>query len=73
MLFCLQFQEVSYHYQIISSTDLAFELRLLGVDAIIIFGLATEICVASTARDAVANGFLTAIVEDARYKSSQLC
>ncbi|MFC4726953.1 bifunctional nicotinamidase/pyrazinamidase [Coralloluteibacterium thermophilus] len=46
-------------------TGLAEWLRAMGADTVHVVGLAAEVCVAYTARDAAEQGFRTAIVEDA--------
>lgn len=52
-------------------TGLAEWLQAMGVDEVHIAGLAAEICVAYTARDAAELGFKTAIVEDGTFPLSQ--
>ncbi|MCL2631694.1 MAG: bifunctional nicotinamidase/pyrazinamidase [Coriobacteriia bacterium] len=47
-----------------SSTGLAEYLRSQGVVAVTIVGLATDYCVAATARDAIAEGFATTVVAE---------
>jgi len=53
------------------STGLADWLRGMAVDEVHIAGLAAEICVAYTARDAVEEGFATTVLEDATMPLSQ--
>ncbi len=45
-------------------TDLDQTLRTLGVDVVLVTGIATSVCVLPTALDAVSHDFLTVIVED---------
>jgi nicotinamidase-related amidase len=45
-------------------TDLDQTLRTLGVDSVVITGLATHICILSTALDAVASDFKAIVIED---------
>ncbi len=45
-------------------TDLDQTLRLWGVDIAVVTGIATHICVLSTAMDAVAHDFRSVIIED---------
>lgn len=52
-------------YSGFDGTDLDQRLRSLGVERVVIGGLATELCVASTARDAVRLGYGAAILMDA--------
>lgn len=52
-------------------TGLAEWLRAMGVEAVHIGGLAAEICVAYTARDAAEQHFKVAIIEDATRPLSQ--
>lgn len=45
-------------------TDLDQTLRMLGVDTVFVTGIATHICVLTTALDVVSNDFRAIIVED---------
>jgi nicotinamidase/pyrazinamidase len=45
-------------------TDLDLTLRTLGVDTVLVTGIATPICVLTTALDAVSHDFSAIIVED---------
>jgi nicotinamidase-related amidase len=45
-------------------TDLDQTLRLLGADTVFLTGIATHVCVLSTAFDALSNDFAVRIVED---------
>ncbi len=45
-------------------TDLDQTLRMHGVDAVFVTGIATHVCVLTTALDAVSNDFRAVIVED---------
>jgi len=45
-------------------TDLELILRSRGIDTIIVTGIATNVCVESTARDALFNDYYVVIVED---------
>jgi biuret amidohydrolase len=47
------------------STDLEARLRRLDVNAVVVCGLTTDVCVASTARGAADRNFETIVVEDA--------
>lgn len=47
-----------------SSTGLAEYLREQGVGAVTVLGLATDYCVAATARDALAEGFATTVASE---------
>lgn len=47
-----------------SKTELEGELRARGVTVVFVCGLATDVCVAATARDALRLGLLTALVDD---------
>lgn len=51
-------------------TDLDQTLRLLGADTVFLTGIATHICVLSTAFDALSNDFAVRIVEDCCAASS---
>jgi ureidoacrylate peracid hydrolase len=46
-------------------TDLDIVLRSLGIDTVVITGLATSSCVLSTARDAIAHDYRTIVLGDA--------
>lgn len=46
-------------------TDLAKDLKALGVDTLLITGLSTSGCVRATALDALCHGFIPLVVEDA--------
>lgn len=48
-----------------NSTGIEWLLRNLGVETIVVIGMATDMCVESTARDAADRGFNAIIVEDA--------
>ncbi len=52
-------------------TGLAEWLRAMGVDTVHIAGLAAEVCVAYTARDAAEQGFRVAVMEDCTRALSQ--
>lgn len=52
-------------YSGFDGTDLAQRLRELGVRRIVVAGLATDYCVAATARDALAQGFGVLLATDA--------
>jgi nicotinamidase/pyrazinamidase len=45
-------------------TDLDITLREWGIDTIVLGGVATEVCILSTAYDAVCNNFHTIVLED---------
>ena len=45
-------------------TDLDQTLRILGVDTVLVTGIATHVCVLATALDAVSHDFQAVIVED---------
>ncbi len=45
-------------------TDLDQTLRLRGVDTVVIAGIATQVCVLTTALDALSNDFRAYIIED---------
>lgn len=47
------------------STDLEAQLRRIGVNTVVVCGLTTDVCVASTARGAADRNFETIVVEDA--------
>jgi len=51
-------------YSAFYATDLDLLLRELGVDTLILTGVATEICVQHTAADAFYRGFNVVVVED---------
>ena len=51
-------------YSGFQGTDLAKRLRALGVDHLIIGGLATDYCVKETAKDGLKEGFSIEIIED---------
>ena len=53
-----------YNNDRLSSTGLAEYLRASGVGSVTIVGLATDYCVAATARDAVAESFTTTVVSE---------
>ncbi len=46
-------------------TGLAGLLRERGIDAVVVVGLAADVCVAATAQDAAANGFTTTVAWNA--------
>lgn len=48
-----------------NSTGIEWLLRNLGIDTLFVVGMATDMCVETTARDAADRGFDVAIVEDA--------
>lgn len=52
-------------YSAFSGTDLARQLRLLGIRRLAIGGLATDYCVLGTVRDALAAGFAVVLLADA--------
>lgn len=45
-------------------TDLDLSLRSLGVDAVVLTGISSLVCVLATAFDAIANGFAATILSD---------
>ena len=45
-------------------TDMDQTLRTLGVDTVVVTGLATHVCILSTALDAVASDFKAIVIED---------
>jgi nicotinamidase-related amidase len=49
----------------LNSTMLDQTLRNMGVEALIVSGVTTDVCVETTARDAADRGFQVIIVEDA--------
>ncbi|HYM68661.1 MAG TPA: cysteine hydrolase [bacterium] len=48
-----------------TSTGIDQDLRHLGIEALVVTGVSTEVCVESTARDAADRGYECVIVEDA--------
>jgi ureidoacrylate peracid hydrolase len=52
-------------YSAFHQTDLAATLRAKGVDTVVVTGIMSTVCVESTARAAVFDGFHTVIAEDA--------
>lgn len=48
-----------------NSTGIEWLLRNLGVETLVVAGMATDMCVETTARDAADRGFATIVVEDA--------
>ena len=52
-------------YSAFDGTGLAERLRKLGVDRVVIGGLATDYCVLATVRDALREGFEVVVLEDA--------
>jgi nicotinamidase-related amidase len=48
-----------------NSTGIEWLLRNMGIDALVVVGLATDMCVETTARDAADRGFDVIVVEDA--------
>jgi len=52
-------------YSGFAGTDLAARLRNLGVERLVLCGLATDYCVRATALEALRNGFEAAVVTDA--------
>lgn len=48
-----------------NSTGIEWLLRNLGVETLVVVGMATDMCVETTARDAADRGFATIVVEDA--------
>jgi nicotinamidase-related amidase len=54
------------------STDLEARLRRLGVNTVVVCGLTTDVCVASTARGAADRNLKTIVVEDACTTLSEL-
>jgi nicotinamidase-related amidase len=63
-------QIVKYRSSAFHGTPLDFALRGLGVETVVIVGLATEGCIESTVRDAVSYGYSPVVVEDAVTSSS---
>jgi nicotinamidase-related amidase len=61
----IKFRSSAFH-----STPLDFALRGLGVETVVIVGLATEGCIESTVRDAVSYGYIPVVVEGAVTSSS---
>lgn len=56
---------VKRRYSAFFGTELAIFLREQGVDAVVICGVKTNVCVRATAQDAFANGFAVHVVRDA--------
>jgi nicotinamidase-related amidase len=56
---------VKHGWSAFHGTDLAAELRQRSVDTVVLVGLATNMGVESTARDAREHGFAVVVVEDA--------
>ncbi len=54
-----------------STSDIEIKLRALGVDILVMAGLATSQCVETTARDASDHGFSVVHIEDAQADYSQ--
>ena len=52
-------------------TNLAERLRVMGVDQLVATGVGTNVCVESTVRDAITNGFHTVTVSDATATLSE--
>jgi nicotinamidase/pyrazinamidase len=48
-----------------AATSLEAELRSRGVRSVVVVGIATDVCVAATARDALDLGFATTVIADA--------
>lgn len=62
---------VKHRYNSFLGTDLDMILRARGVDSVIFTGVATNICVESTARDAFARGYELVLVEDCLAGSTE--
>jgi nicotinamidase-related amidase len=60
-----------FGYGAFHGTPLADTLRALGVEAVVVAGTVTQICVEETAREAFHHGFRTTVVEDAVSSFSQ--
>jgi nicotinamidase-related amidase len=56
-----------------NSTGIEWLLRNMGVETLAICGMATDMCVETTARDAADRGFATIIVEDASATFIERC
>jgi nicotinamidase-related amidase len=54
-----------------NSTGIEWLLRNMGVDALVVAGMATDMCVETTARDAADRGFDVIVVEDATAAFSE--
>jgi ureidoacrylate peracid hydrolase len=54
------------------ASDIEERLRALGVDALLICGVATNMCCETTARDAMMRGFKVTMVADANAANSEL-
>ena len=48
-----------------ASTGLDQRLRLVGVESVVVTGVATDVCVSTTAREAADRGYRTVVVSDA--------
>lgn len=53
-----------HRYSAFSGTPLALKLRTMGVESLLFTGVATEICVESSLRDALFEDFYVTLVED---------
>ena len=54
------------------ASDIEARLRSLGIDALLICGVATNMCCETTARDAMMRGFKVTMVADANAANSEL-
>ena len=54
-----------FGYGAFHDTTLAADLRMLGLNSVVVTGTVTQICVEETAREAFHHGFETTVVEDA--------
>ncbi|KAB1658867.1 cysteine hydrolase family protein [Pseudoclavibacter sp. CFCC 11306] len=53
-----------HRYSAFSGTPLAMKLRTMGIDSLLFTGVATEICVESSLRDALFEDFYVTLIED---------
>jgi len=51
-------------YSGFEGTDLSVRLRSLGIDSLVVIGLATDYCVKGTVMDAIKDGFAVTVVSD---------
>ena len=66
----LRVKKLRYSAFIQGSSDLEGQLRVRGIDTVLIVGCATNVCCESTARDAMMLNFKTVMVSDANAAST---
>jgi ureidoacrylate peracid hydrolase len=63
---------VKYRYSAFLGTSLELRLRALGIRTVVMTGIATNVCVESTARDAFQHDFYVVMLEDCMETNSDM-